>query len=160
MAGIADWKAAGLPIEGKGDGVQRVADAARSDIPACDIETSLGTARNLAFESGWDECVVTDCDGVVVGRLRNEAWEADDTLPVAEVMEAGPSTVRPDALLEPLVKRMAKQGTRLVLVTTPQGHLLGALLREEAERFVAGEPPEQIWQTCECCPGRWRVKTD
>ncbi|MFQ5523785.1 MAG: hypothetical protein ACE5F5_09440 [Acidimicrobiia bacterium] len=158
VAGIADWKAAGLPIEGKGGGAQRVADAARNDIPACDIETSVGTARKLAFDSGWEECVVTDCDGVVVGRLRNEAWEADDALPVENVMEGGPSTVRPDALLEPLLERMNKRGTRLVLVTTPQGLLLGALLREEAERLLAGEPPEQIWQECDCCPGRWGVK--
>ncbi|HIE21763.1 MAG TPA: hypothetical protein EYP73_04085 [Acidimicrobiia bacterium] len=160
VAGIADWKAAGLPVEGKGDGAQRVADAFRTDIPSCDIETSVGTARTLAFDSDWEECVVTDCDGVVVGRLRDSAWDADDALPVEEVMESGPSTVRPDALLQPLLERMGKRGTRLVLVTTPQGHLLGALLREEAERLAAaGEPPEQSWQTCECCPGRWTVKT-
>jgi hypothetical protein len=158
VVGIADWKAAGLPVEGKGDGAQRVADAARSDVAACDIETSVATARKLAFDAGWDECVVTDCDGVVVGRLRDAAWDADDALPVEEAMEPGPSTVRPDALLQPLLERMAKRGTRLVMVTTPQGRLLGALLREEAERLLAGEPPEQIWQICECCPGRWVVK--
>lgn len=72
-------------------------------------------------------------------------------------MEPGPTTVRPDELLQPLCDRMAKQGTRLVLVTTPQGTLVGAVLHEEAERLIAGEPPERIWQGCDGCPGRWAV---
>jgi CBS domain-containing protein len=77
---------------------------------------------------------------------------------VEEVMEPGPSTVRPDGLLEPLVGRMTKRGTHLALVTTPQGELIGALIREEAQRLLRGEPPEQIWRNCDGCPGRWAIK--
>jgi Mg/Co/Ni transporter MgtE len=111
-----------------------------------------------AFAAGWDECVVIDCDGLVAGRLRNKAWKADDQMSVEEVMEPGPSTVRPDGLLEPLVGRMTKRGTHLALVTTPQGELIGALIREEAQRLLRGEPPEQIWRNCDGCPGRWAIK--
>jgi hypothetical protein len=42
-----------------------------------------------------------------------------------------------------------------VLVTTPQGHLLGVLVRDEAKRLLAGEPPQQIWRSCDGCPGLW-----
>ena len=40
---------------------------------------------------------------------------------------------------------------------TPQGELFGVLLREEAGRLLTEEPPEQIWQDCEGCPGQWKV---
>lgn len=158
VAGIADWKAAGLPVEGSAPDVQQVADATRPDIPTCNLQDTLGDIRSRTFAAGWDECVVVDCDGVVVGRLRDQAWQADTAATAEQVMESGPSTVRPHSLLEPLAKRMAERDTKLVLVTTPQGTLIGALIRAEAERLIAGEAPEEIWQECEGCPGCWAVK--
>ena len=101
---------------------------------------------------------MVDDEGIVVGRLRGKAWVADGAAAVEHAMESGPTTVRPDGLLQPLVERMAKRGTRLVTVTTPQGELIGVLLREDAERLVAGEPPQQIWRDCEGCPGTWALK--
>ena len=71
-------------------------------------------------------------------------------------MEPGPSTVRPNVALNPLVERMQERGTKLVVVATPQGSLFGVLLRDEAARLLTGEPPEQIWQDCEGCPGQWK----
>jgi CBS domain-containing protein len=154
-AGIADWKAAGLPVEGEAPEVQRVADATRPDIPTSSREETIGDVRRRTFEAGWDEAVVLGCDGMVVGRLRNTAWEADDRAPVEEIMEPGPTTVRPNGLLQPLVERMEKRGTNLVVVTTPQGELIGAMVRDEAKRLLTGEPPERIWKDCDGCPGRW-----
>lgn len=158
VAGIADWKAAGLPVEGSASGVQQVADATRPDLPTCNLEDTVGDIRSRTFAAGWDECVVVDCDGVVVGRLRDQAWEADASATAEQVMESGPSTVRPHRPLEPLVRRMAERGTKLVLVTTPQGTLIGALIRAEAERLLTGEALEEIWQECEGCPGCWAWK--
>jgi CBS domain-containing protein len=158
VAGKADWKAAGLPTEGTADVIQRVADATRPDVPTTAPNESLGAARSRSNDAGWDECIVVDCDGVVVGRLRGQAWEAGDSVAVESVMEPGPTTVRPDGLLQPLVERMTKRGTTLVVVATPQGQLIGALVRTDAERLLTGEPPEQIWQDCDGCPGQWRVK--
>jgi hypothetical protein len=158
VAGIADWKASGLPTEGTAAAVQRVADATRPDMPTSTPTEQLGDVRSRTRDAGWDECIVVDCDGLVVGRLRNQAWEAEDDTAVENVMEPGPTTVRPDGILQPLVDRMTKRGTTLVIVTTPQGGLIGVLLREEAERLLTGEPPEQVWLDCEGCPGRWTVK--
>lgn len=153
--GIADWKAAGLPVEGMNTAAQRISDATRTDIPSSTPDETIGTARVRTVDAGWDECVVLDCGRVVVGRLRNKAWEADDESIIEGVMEAGPTTVRSDGLLEPLLKRMRKRDTKLVLVTTPQGELVGAVIKQEAQRLLAGEPPEQIWRDCDGCPGRW-----
>jgi hypothetical protein len=54
---------------------------------------------------------------------------------------------------------MARRPTKLVIVTTPQGFLIGVLLRQEAERLLTGERPELIWRDCEGCPGQWALKT-
>jgi len=155
-AGIADWKAAGLPTEGTAATVQRVSDATRPDIPTCLPDDTVGTVRSRTVALGWDECIVVDCDGIVIGRLRNRAWDANDDSAVEEVMELGPTTYRPDGLLASLVERMKKRGTALVTVATPQGRLVGVVLLDDAERLLSGEPPTRIWVDCEGCPGQWK----
>jgi CBS domain-containing protein len=158
VVGIADWKAAGLPIEGDSSVSQLVSDATRPDVPTARPAEILGAVYDRVTHTGWDEALVIDGDGVVVGRLRTTAWQQDRSFPVSQVMELGPTTVRPNGLLEPLVKRMEKQGTTLVTVTTPQGVLIGVLLRTEAQRILTGETPEQVWINCDGCPGRWKAR--
>ena len=158
VLGIADWKAAGLPVEGDAPVVQRVSDATRPDVPTCAVDDEIGTVRTHTFDAGWDECIVVTEDGIVVGRLRGPAWDVDDTTTVGELMESGPTSVRPNGLLKDLVDRMSKRPTKMVVVTTPQGFLIGILLREEAERLLTGERPEQIWRDCDGCPGQWALE--
>ena len=153
--GIADWKAAGLPVEGTAQPEQQVADATRGDVPTCQPDEAIADVRARVVDGGWDVCVVVDCDGIAIGRIRGEALDADPDRQAAEVMEPGPSTVRPDALLQALVQRMHDRNAPHVLVTTPQGSLIGILMRDEADRLLAREPPQRIWSDCECCPGRW-----
>ncbi|MCL1601408.1 MAG: hypothetical protein M3112_07725 [Actinomycetia bacterium] len=155
--GIADWKAAGLPLEGSTASVQVVGDATRPDIPTCGPEEELGTVSDRTKALGWDEALVIDCDGVVIGRLRGRTWDEKRESRVVDVMESGPTTVRPSSALAPLVERMEKRGTKLVTVTDAQGVLIGALVADEARRVIEGEPPERIWADCDGCPGQWRV---
>jgi len=154
--GIADWKAAGLPVEGRQSTMPLVSDATRPDIPTATPDETVGAISDRAQAAGWTEAVVVDCNEVVVGRLRGSAWQRDRSMPVEQIMEQGPTTVRPDTLLEPLVERMEARGTSLVTVTTPQGTLIGVLLKEEAQRLITGETPEQIWMDCDGCPGQWK----
>jgi CBS domain-containing protein len=151
VLGIADWKAAGLPTEGEAPDIQRIADATRPDIPTARSDELLGTVFDRTVNAGWDEALV-------IGRLRTTSWEHESDTLVESIMEIGPTTVRPNMLLEPLVKRMEERGTNLVTVTTPQGILIGVVLRTEAQRLLAGEPSEQIWIDCDGCPGRWTVR--
>lgn len=153
--GIADWKAAGLAIEGTADPGQRVLDAMRSDVPTCQPDEAVGEVRSKVIGSGWDICVVLDCDRMAIGRIRGAGFDGDADRLAGDVMEAGPSTVRPDQPLQPLVRRMHQANAPNVIVTNPQGELLGILLEDEAGRLLAGEPPERIWRDCDCCPGRW-----
>jgi CBS domain-containing protein len=156
--GIADWKAAGLPTEGTAEPGQRVIDATRSDVPTCQQDDTIGQIRSRVIDEGWDLCVVLDCDGMAIGRIRGDGFESPDDRRVVEVMEPGPSTVRPDQTLQPLVQRMHKRNASNVIVTTPQGRLVGILLRDEADRLLAGEPPQRIWRDCDCCPGQWATR--
>ena len=154
-AGIADWKAAGLDLEGSEDQGMRIAEATRPDVPTASPDDAIGPARGRTLAADWDEAIVVDCDGVVVGRLRGTVWDRADDESVGTVMELGPTTVRPDGSLPALLARMEKRGTRLVVVSDPQGLLIGVLLADDARRVVAGESPERVWKDCEGCPGRW-----
>lgn len=160
VEGISDWKAAGVATEGVATAPPRVADAIRNDVPTCRPDEAMSTVRRRAAEAGWDSCVVLDCDDLAIGRIRGSGLGADPDERAAAVMEPGPSTVRPDAPLHPLVERMRDRNAPNVLVTTPQGKFLGILLQDEAARLLAGEAPERIWRDCECCPGRWADSHD
>lgn len=156
--GIADWKAAGLAIEGTADPGQRVIDAIRADVPTCQTDDTIASIRSRTVDAGWEICVVTDCDGMAIGRIRGDAFDRPGEQLAGAVMESGMSTVRPDQPLQPLVERMHDRNAPNVIATTPQGKLLGILLRDEADRLLAGEPPERIWRDCDCCPGRWTTE--
>ena len=94
VLGLADWKAAGRPTDGTETSVQRVAEATRPDVPTCDPGESIESVWIRTETAGWDECLVIECDGLVVGRLRGEAWTKNRELLAGDVMEFGPTTVR------------------------------------------------------------------
>ena len=156
VGGIADWKAAGLAVEGEGTRFQVVADAMRPDVPTCDPSETIGDVGQRVREAGWEDCLVVECETLVVGRIRAAAWDLDPQLTAGDVMASGPTTVRPDGPLSKLVERMDRRPTPMVVVATAQGELLGVVLREDAQRLLSGEPPEMVWADCEGCPGQWR----
>ena len=132
VAGEADWFASGLPRGGRDAAIPRAGDVARRDAPICDLAARVGDARERVRAAGWDECLVVNEERVVLGRLRGTALGVDPTTPVEQVMEAGPTTVRPDARLVEVAERMRAKGVGSVVVTTPDGRLVGLLLRQDA----------------------------
>ncbi len=56
--------------------------------------------------------------------------------PVEEAMRSGPTTIRANEPLEPLLERMKTAGADGILVTDPEGRLLGLLDRHTAERAL------------------------
>ena len=52
-------------------------------------------------------------------------------------MEAGPTTERPSEPLEALVQRMQQKRVSSIVVTTPDGKLVGVLRREDGEKRLA-----------------------
>ncbi|MBA3450176.1 MAG: CBS domain-containing protein [Chloroflexia bacterium] len=132
-AGEADWFASGLPREGRDAAIPRVGDVARKDVPTCRLDDRIGDVWGRAQTTDWDMCLVVNEERVVLGRLRAKALELDPGTPVEQAMEAGPTTVRPDARLADVVERMRAKDVKSIVVTTSDGRLVGLLKRVDAE---------------------------
>ena len=97
----------------------------------------LGDARDRAQDADQNVCIVVDADGVVLGRLRGDRLQGDTGAAIESLMEDGPTTIRADASLQEITERMRKRRVGSILVTDPEGRLLGILYRNEAERVLA-----------------------
>ena len=137
-AGKADWLAAGLPTEGIGAQALRAGTVARSDVPTCAPSGRVDQAASRARRAGWDSCIVVNAQRVVVGRLRGDALDAAGEATVEQVMEQGPTTIRASEELAGLVQRMRNRNVLSIVVTDPDGRLLGILRRSDAEQALAG----------------------
>ncbi len=69
---------------------------------------------------------------VVVGRVRRSRLaQAGES--VEALLESGPSTIRPHTPIEDLAARLARSEVRTLIVTDPEGKLLGVVRRPDAE---------------------------
>ena len=134
--GKEDWFAHALPMEGERAKQPQAKDVARRDVPTCGLNEPVGEAHRRAQAAGWEVCIVVAEGGVVLGRLRRDAWNTPPATPAEDIMENGPTTVRPDELLGPLVERMQKRKVASILVTTPDGVLIGNIERTDAEAYL------------------------
>jgi Mg/Co/Ni transporter MgtE len=92
--------------------------------------------------SPYGFALVVACNGTLVGRLTATTLAGDPAAPAERVMEAGPTTVRPDRQLAELVDRMREKNLTALPVTTPAGRLLGVLPRRVAEQTLEGPPSD------------------
>ena len=53
-------------------------------------------------------------------------------------MEPGPSTIRANSQLEPLLERMRSRSLTSLPVTDPEGRLLGVVRRDDIEAALGG----------------------
>jgi CBS-domain-containing membrane protein len=136
-----DWFANGLPREGKAAAIPWAGDLARADVPTCAPDERVGEVRERVRASGFDVCVVVNEQRIVVGALRLDALAKGPDDRVADVMELGPDTVRPNRPVEELLSSRSNQGFKHWVVTTSHGILLGLLLRVDAERVVETTQP-------------------
>jgi CBS domain-containing protein len=134
--GKVDWLAFALPTEGKNAKRLRAKDVLRADLPTCRLDETLGAVRKRVEDAGWDICAVVTETNVVLGLLRGKAWDADPNQPVEHAMSEGPSTIRPSEYLEDVTKRMKDRNVAALTVTTSTGHLLGLLVRKDAEEAL------------------------
>jgi CBS domain-containing protein len=126
-AGKVDWLAAGQPTEGTGSTSARVISTLDATVPTCGLDADTGEAVERAKAAGWPICVVVNDVEVVAGRLRVDSIAGGDHHRAEEAMEPGPVTVRANDELAPTLARMAERHVAVLLVTTPEGILLGAV---------------------------------
>jgi Mg/Co/Ni transporter MgtE len=86
---------------------------------------------------GWTSCIVVNDRNAVLGRVRSRDLDGDPDQIVEAVMEAGPTTERASEPLEALVQRMQQKRVSSVVVTTPDGELIGVLRREDGEKRLS-----------------------
>jgi CBS domain-containing protein len=129
--GIQDWMGAGLPTEGTNAERPRLVDVVRRDVPTCALGELVRDVRARVFAAGWNACVVTSDQRVVLGLLRAEELESDSGLPVERVMRPGPSTFRPFVSVEEMARTMTERNLENSPVTTSDGKLVGLIRRED-----------------------------
>ena len=136
VPGKLAWLAMGWPREGSAAAVPNAGKIARRGTPTCALDDRVADVRARVAEAGRDVCIVVSPKGVVQGRLRGRALEEAPEATAEQVMEAGPTTIRPSEWLEPLVERMQRRGVATIVVSNLKGQLLGILYREDAERAL------------------------
>jgi rhodanese-related sulfurtransferase/CBS domain-containing protein len=132
--GRSDWRAAGLPTEGHDIETPRAGTVARRDVPTARADEQIADVADRVGPHRSDAVVVVDDTGVVLGLLPGEALGLRDEA-VRDEIEESPPTVRADEPLHELAARMRKDDAVSVLVTDPDGHLLGLARRDDVERL-------------------------
>src|SRR5262245_53905301 len=126
-AGKIDWIASGWPTEGPGPAQPRVLSAMDPNVPICHLAEEVGTIRGRLGD-GPTFCVVVNDRRIVAGRLEHlERIDLKDRRPASEIMRAGPATIRPSEDLSAVRQRMRERRVPQLLVTTPDGELLGLI---------------------------------
>ncbi len=129
--GKADWFAAGLPREGDEADTPRVADLTHRNVPTCRLDERVSTVRNRVRDAGWDVCVTVDEQRVVLGMVRAEALGVGGDMPIEQVMQPGPVTVRPNLAAGQMPDYLRRQRAPRALVTTSDGVLIGLIRMED-----------------------------
>lgn len=136
VPGVADWAAAGLPLEGRAAGMATAGEAARQRTALCTPGDPIRKAASRAAEAGEDSCLVVNDEQIVMGRLYYKDLEASAGAKVEEVMDPGPSTFRPNVPVVEIAEFMKQNGLKTTPITTSEGRYVGMLHLEDAEELA------------------------
>jgi CBS domain-containing protein len=132
--GKVDWAANGLPMHSAARVNRRAGDVARRDVPTCRPGQRRGDVSARLASSGWNACVVIDDDRVVLGLLDDATLQGDADALVEQAMREAPSTIRPHMPIEDAADKLRHQDREQIIVTSPDGKLIGVLGRADTER--------------------------
>ena len=105
--GKIDWIAHGLPMEGRGPHYAVAGEVAdREAVLACRVGDLVGDLSYELDTVPHDYCVVLNDQDIVLGRMRKKNVQGPADVPVELVMEAGPTTLRPNEPAEELLQRI------------------------------------------------------
>jgi rhodanese-related sulfurtransferase len=120
-AGKVDWIAAGLPTVRQAPAPPRAIQAADPNPPICAPETPVSALPDASV-------LVVNDHSIVLGRVPAGARRGLHKT-AEEIMDAGPTTVRAHEPLDELLARMTRRHVQEIVVTTPEGGLLGVVRR-------------------------------
>ena len=97
VEGKARWLAYGLPREGSAAAVPYAGEFVDADPATCALDTPLADVHDALAATGYGFALVLTAGRILVGRVRRSALSSVAASSTAEdVMEPGPSTVRPN----------------------------------------------------------------
>jgi CBS domain-containing protein len=101
-------------------------------VVTCGLGEQVEDVRPRIADSPYGFGLVVHDGDVVVGRLRMSAIrDAPGDARAEDVMSPGPSTVRADTEADELAEKLDGKGLKTALVTTPEGRLIGVVLRDQ-----------------------------
>src|ERR1700736_5638068 len=133
VAGKKGWGSYGLPRGGTAIPARTAGDVAHRDVPTCTLDEPLDEVRGRVRGAGWNTCIVVNEQRVVLGRLGPKALAAESDERVEAGMPPGPSTVRPSIGTDALLERIRARKLTSLLVTTPDGRLVGLARLQDLE---------------------------
>jgi CBS domain-containing protein len=132
--GKADWLARGLPMERADDTPAKAGDLAVQG-PLLELEMAASDCASLIDHHDGNAGVVVGEGGVVLGLLTREAASSSPDAVAEEIMELGPSTFRADEDLETVLDHMDRNEVAHVVISDPDGAVIGLLKRSDAKVF-------------------------
>ena len=124
--GKADWLAAGWETEGTQAKRLRLRQMIHKDVPTCSLRERLEDVKSRR-RPNQDLCVVVNDRNIVLGVIQGEIWDANPQSRVADVMQPGPRTLRPDLDPKDAQKMLRNYDASVAIVTTSDGELLGVI---------------------------------
>jgi predicted transcriptional regulator len=104
------------------------------------MDEPIGEVRERVRAAGWDVCVVTNDERIVMGLLREkQLGSGKDDDPIERVMRPGPSTFRPNVPIAEMADYLVEHDLPSSPITSSDGRLIGLLLREDAARSAHEE---------------------
>ena len=150
VAGKVDWFGAGWPSEGQAAELTRIGALVDAEVPTCAMEDRAGDVRGRLGPD--DVCFVVNDKRVVLGLVQGEDLDGDgdgdqrsvDDRPVVELMQEGPTTMRPNVPAAMLAGQIEDGSFSWLVVTDPEGTLMGVLRGSDLESWAESEGKEQI----------------
>jgi len=132
VAGKSDWLAADLPFEGT---AQLAGQFTRREVATAGEDTPAQEALRRLEARGFGPVLVLNQAGVLMGAAHRDALaSAAEDARAGTVMRFGVTTVRPSELAADLAERMSHAQVSRIVVTRPDGTLVGL--------FFAGDLPQ------------------
>jgi CBS-domain-containing membrane protein len=122
-----------LPVEGERAGEKRAGHFAQNDAVTCALSDDALAVHERIDVSPHGFALVLAADGTILGRLRHSAIDEAGSGTAEELMNPGPSTVRPDTDVGELRQKLDAKGLKTAIVSTPEGKLIGVIARAALE---------------------------
>lgn len=119
--GKVDWMAAGLSTVRRTGSGDRAIDAADTKARTCPPDQPVADLRPE------NSVIVVNEHRIVLGRIDSVPATFQPTDVAEDIMTSGPATVRAHEPLDDLLRRMGARGVEQMIVTTPEGRLLGVV---------------------------------